>query len=150
MRRIQTGVDEDGRSTVTAVEELGDPPGPGDVGVATLGQTDGCPPTVERPGSAPFLDLGVPAGSTRWILVRMGPGYEHPDHRTDTVDYDIVLEGQAELVLDRGSVTLLPGDAAVLPGVAHQWRAGPQGCTLSIVHVGLGPLPGADPGQGGR
>ncbi len=143
MRRILTGVDDRGRSTVIAVEELDLRPSPGEVALAPLSGTHGQPPEppIDRPAHPPLLEMDLAPGSTQWLLVAMGPGYHHPDHRTDTVDYDCVLAGEAELLLDDGSVTLRPGDCAVLPGVAHQWRAGPQGCTLSITMVGLEPLP---------
>jgi mannose-6-phosphate isomerase-like protein (cupin superfamily) len=142
MRRIITGITAEGRSRVESIEEITPQLKPGDVDVAFLWATDTCPPQVpiDRPATPPLLDMGMAPGATRWMVIRMGPGYEHPDHRTDSIDWDLVLEGQADLILDAETVTLTPGDCAVLPGVAHQWRAGPQGCTLSIAMLGLEPL----------
>jgi hypothetical protein len=44
-------------------------------------------------------------------------------HRTVSLDYGVVLEGEVELVLDSGEVRLLKrGDVAVQRGTNHAWR----------------------------
>ncbi len=44
-------------------------------------------------------------------------------HVTDSVDYGIVLEGEIELELDDGSLTLLqPGTVVIQRGTHHAWR----------------------------
>ena len=44
-------------------------------------------------------------------------------HTTDTVDYIVVLSGEADLELDDGaSVHLEPGDCVVQRGTRHAWR----------------------------
>ena len=43
-------------------------------------------------------------------------------HRTQTVDYVLVLDGPVELVLDEGSVIVEPGDCVVQRGTNHAWR----------------------------
>lgn len=44
-------------------------------------------------------------------------------HRTDTIDYDIVIDGEITLDLDDGEVrTLCRGDLVVQHGVRHAWR----------------------------
>jgi uncharacterized cupin superfamily protein len=51
------------------------------------------------------------------------PGMEADGfHRTDTIDYVMVLEGEIELELDAGSVRLGPGDCVVQRGTRHAWR----------------------------
>ena len=42
-------------------------------------------------------------------------------HRTETVDYGIVLSGKLWLVLDEGEVELGPGDIVVQRGTNHAW-----------------------------
>jgi len=42
-------------------------------------------------------------------------------HRTETVDYGIVLSGEVWLVLDDGEVRLRPGDVVVQRGTNHAW-----------------------------
>ena len=42
-------------------------------------------------------------------------------HRTETVDYGIVIEGEIALVLDDSEVLLRPGSVAVQRGTNHAW-----------------------------
>ncbi|GGM96883.1 cupin [Dyadobacter beijingensis] len=49
-------------------------------------------------------------------------GAPHPlMHRTQTVDYGIVLEGEMTLVLDRAETTIYPGDIVIQNGTNHAW-----------------------------
>jgi mannose-6-phosphate isomerase-like protein (cupin superfamily) len=44
-------------------------------------------------------------------------------HTTDTVDYDIMLEGELTLEVDGGERRILrPGDIVVQHGTRHAWR----------------------------
>ncbi len=55
--------------------------------------------------------------------VDMLPGKVSPMHRTNSIDYGIVLFGQVVLELDDGSATPLgPGDVVVQRGTMHRWR----------------------------
>jgi len=49
---------------------------------------------------------------------------EHPGmHTTDSIDYDVVLEGEIVLELDDGQEVLLrPHDVAIQHGTRHAWR----------------------------
>lgn len=54
-------------------------------------------------------------------------GYLEPDapgmHTTDTIDFEVVLEGTVTLELDDGAeVTLRPGDTVVQNGTRHRWK----------------------------
>ena len=42
-------------------------------------------------------------------------------HRTESVDYGIVIEGEITLILDRGESLLKPGDVVVQRGTNHAW-----------------------------
>jgi quercetin dioxygenase-like cupin family protein len=43
-------------------------------------------------------------------------------HTTDTIDFEVVLEGTVTLELDDGAtVTLQPGDTVVQNGTRHRW-----------------------------
>jgi quercetin dioxygenase-like cupin family protein len=51
------------------------------------------------------------------------PGSVSPMHRTNSIDYGIVISGQVELELDDGATKLLgPGDIVVQRGTMHLWR----------------------------
>ena len=42
-------------------------------------------------------------------------------HRTETVDYGVVIDGELTLVLDEGEVLLRPGSVVVQRGTNHAW-----------------------------
>ena len=71
---------------------------------------------IEKPG------IMIPDG-TVLRLVDMQPGVTSPMHRTVSLDYGVVLEGEVELVLDSGEVRLMRrGDVAIQRGTNHAWR----------------------------
>ena len=52
-----------------------------------------------------------------------GRGGRHPlMHRTETVDYAVVLEGEITLLMDEGDVKLKAGDVVIQRGTNHAWR----------------------------
>lgn len=55
--------------------------------------------------------------------LRVVEGARHPFmHRTDTVDYAIVLEGEIDMLLDDEDVHLKAGDVVIQRGTNHAWR----------------------------
>lgn len=48
-------------------------------------------------------------------------GNQSPVHRTESIDYGIVLEGEIWLVLDDSEVLLKAGDVVVQRGTDHAW-----------------------------
>ena len=58
-------------------------------------------------------------------------------HRTESIDYGVVMEGEMTLVLDRGEVVLTPGSVVVQRGTNHAWanRSG-KPCRMLFVLVG--------------
>lgn len=55
--------------------------------------------------------------------VDMPPGALSPMHRTVSLDYGVVLEGEVELVLDSGETSVLKrGDVCIQRGTMHAWR----------------------------
>lgn len=60
-------------------------------------------------------------------------------HRTVSLDYGVVLEGEVELHLDSGEKRrLLRGDIFVQRGTAHQWKnpSETDPARLLLVHLG--------------
>jgi quercetin dioxygenase-like cupin family protein len=65
----------------------------------------------------------VQPGGTVCRIVDFGPQGAPLMHRTQSLDYGVVLEGEIEMELDDGSVTLMRrGDVAVQRGTKHSWR----------------------------
>jgi quercetin dioxygenase-like cupin family protein len=56
-------------------------------------------------------------------IVDMLPGQASPFHRTNSIDYGIVLEGEVELELDDGAKTTIgQGGIIIQRGTNHLWR----------------------------
>lgn len=68
---------------------------------------------------------------------RFKAGAPHPlMHRTETVDYGIVLEGEMTLILDRGETLLQAGDIVVQRGTNHAWsNRSDSRCRMAFVLV---------------
>jgi mannose-6-phosphate isomerase-like protein (cupin superfamily) len=51
-----------------------------------------------------------------------GGGSRHPFmHRTETIDYGIVIEGELTLILDEGETVVRAGDIVIQRGTNHGW-----------------------------
>ena len=78
-----------------------------------------------------FSQIGDAAAST------VQSDSPHPlMHRTESVDYGVVIEGELTLVLDEGEVQLRPGSVVVQRGTNHAWanRSGAP-CRMLFVLV---------------
>ena len=139
MRVLVTGVDADGRSCVLS-EQVGLDPVPD--GVFHFGmahRTASAPPPAGPAAHTELMDVQVPPGIAQWIVIDYEPGGIQEWHHTDTVDFDLVLQGSIDLTLVDGVHHLDAGDGAVINGVDHAWQAGPEGCRLSVLFLGTPP-----------
>ena len=81
------------------------------------------------------------------ILAEMGVhdhgGARHPGmHRTRSVDYAIVLEGEIDMLLDEGEVRLKAGDVLVQQGTNHAWvNRGAVPCRIAFVLIDARDIP---------
>ncbi|MFC8360065.1 cupin domain-containing protein [Streptomyces griseorubiginosus] len=63
-------------------------------------------------------------------------------HRTDTLDYAIVLGGEIVMLLDEEECLLKAGDIVVQRGTAHAWsNRSDSVCRIAFVLVGAEPVP---------
>jgi quercetin dioxygenase-like cupin family protein len=119
VRRVVTGVNEQGRSTVLFDDRHSG------ASARVLWATDRLPAdNASRDDSAPAFSLDTfRSRGTTFMLFELPAGQVSPMHATDTIDYIVVLKGRLELQLETGSVELGPGDCVVDRGVVHAWRA---------------------------
>lgn len=79
---------------------------------------------------AHFAEVGATEASSH-----AGPESRHAFmHRTETVDYGILLEGELTLILDVGETVIRPGDIVIQRGTNHGW-ANRSGRPCRIVFV---------------
>lgn len=81
---------------------------------------------------AHFAEIGAPEASSH-----SGDGSRHAHmHRTETIDYGIVLEGEIVLIVDEGEAIARAGDIVVQRGTNHGWanRSG-RNCRIAFVLI---------------
>ncbi len=88
--------------------------------------TDGTPaaiPIGERPEDmgARIIGTAPPPNGTRFAVIDFPPGSQPHMHRTETLDYVIVLEGEIEMDMDKSTVKLKAGDIMIQRGTNHAW-----------------------------
>jgi quercetin dioxygenase-like cupin family protein len=62
-----------------------------------------------------------PPKGTRFAVIDFPPGNHPHMHRTETIDYVIVIEGEIEMDMDDSTVKLKAGDIMVQRGTNHAW-----------------------------
>lgn len=166
VRRVVTGHRRDGRSTILADGAAPNVKERRAGNASTLlWVTDECPAEVSGTADRAARDIGVPpprcgsifriaefpphtGGDVRdneTLLSDFGIGADvargrpprHPAiHRTRSLDYVIVLEGEVDLLLDDGEVRLRTGDVVIQRGTNHAWinRSGVV-CRLGMVFI---------------
>jgi quercetin dioxygenase-like cupin family protein len=70
---------------------------------------------------ARMIGTAPPANGTRFAVIDFPPGNHPHMHRTETIDYVIVLEGEIEMDMDDSTVKLKAGDVMVQRGTNHAW-----------------------------
>jgi quercetin dioxygenase-like cupin family protein len=70
-------------------------------------------------------------------VVEYAPGVSSRMHRTQTVDYAVVMAGEIDMVLDGGKeVHLKQGDVIVQRGTVHDWiNRGKVACVIAFVLI---------------
>ena len=123
LRRIVTGHDADGRAVVTDDALLTGVPIP--TGESTLVWTStGLPVDNDDATDGRDRTVGLTlSGGTVLRIIDMLPGKRSPLHRTNSLDYGIVISGVIELELDDGALTTVEAGAIVVQrGTIHAWR----------------------------
>jgi quercetin dioxygenase-like cupin family protein len=137
-----TGHDEKGRAVVASDEQVTGQPGRSGVGSYEIWSTDSMPVDLSDDAAAAqrqgfvrhfnYVDTGH--GSVIRVL-HLEPGAARFMHRTETLDYAILLSGTCNLELDDGVVVQVrAGDIVVQRGTMHAWlNPGPEACVFAFV-----------------
>jgi uncharacterized cupin superfamily protein len=145
IRRVVTGHDAAGRSIILSdgdamVHPLGRP----GMSLGDIWSTSAYPPIVTADEPDPVsakLDFTIKNPGTRLRILESTPGGDDAKpwmHRTDTIDYGYVIEGEMCLLLDDGAeVVLREGDTVIQRGTNHAWlnRSGRR-CRMLFVMMG--------------
>ena len=143
IRRVVTAHDENGRAVV-AIDELcrnirsGRP------------RHQSC--VVWSTGSVPADNSDSEDGGARSVastdpngtvfrIVRYEPGVAPRHHRTESIDYAVVMSGEIDMELDGAVVHLRAGDVLVQRGTIHDWiNNGTEACVIAFVLIAAQPV----------
>ena len=143
LRRIITGHDANGRAVVKIDEITQNPPS---------GRPGRSACVVWTTESFPVDNTGDEDGGTRQVgttlkngtvfrVVEFLPGVSPRVHRTDSIDYAIVMSGEIDMEMDDSVVHLKAGDVLVQRGTIHNWtNRGTSPCKIAFVLVDAKPV----------
>jgi quercetin dioxygenase-like cupin family protein len=140
VRRIVTGHDASARAVFTSDEQF-EPVvvASGDAAMALVWTTASVPADNNDETDGRRRDAGLTINQGSVIrIVDMLPGGKSPLHRTNSIDYGIVLSGRVELELDDGVKTVVgPGDIVVQRGTNHLWRnpSATEVCRIAFILI---------------
>lgn len=99
---------------------------------------------------ARMLGTAPPANGTRFAVIDFPPGNHAHMHRTETIDYVLVLEGEIDMDMDDSTVKLKAGDIMVQRGTNHAWaNRGTVRARVAFVLIDAAPLGIGQPVAGG-
>lgn len=158
IQRVVTGHDANGRACLVS-EDVAEPQlvPTGDANFLLLWTTATVPADNNDETDGRARDVGTTLkGGSAFRIVDMLPGGESPFHRTNSIDYGIVLNGEIELELEDGRKTTVGKHGVIIQrGTNHLWRnTTDKPCRIAFIlieapayrHNGL-PLDEAKPEQ---
>jgi quercetin dioxygenase-like cupin family protein len=143
IRRVVTGHDDSGRAVV-AIDEISRNV------ISRRPQHESC--VVWSTGSFPSDNAGQQDGGARPVastdpngsvfrIVEYGPGVAPRNHRTESIDYAVVMAGEIDMDIDGTTVHLRQGDVLVQRGTIHNWNnRGTQPCVIAFVLIAAQPV----------
>jgi quercetin dioxygenase-like cupin family protein len=143
IRRVITGHDDQGRAKVIIDEQVknvfSQRPG---AHYSVIWSSEAFP--VNNDGnddpSGKKIGTTIPGG-TVFRVVSFGPGVAPRNHRTDSIDYAVVMSGEIDMELDVGTVHLKAGDVLVQRGTIHNWvNKGTEPCVIAFTLVAAKPV----------
>jgi quercetin dioxygenase-like cupin family protein len=147
IRRVVTGHDAKGHAIVEVDEiaknVISNRPG---ASSCVVWSTKGFPAendSFNDPTSASFKT--TVEGGTVFRIVHYAPGVTPRNHRTDSIDYAVVISGAIEMELeDNVVVKLKAGDVLVQRGTIHNWvNRGSEPCVIAFVLISAKPVTAA-------
>jgi quercetin dioxygenase-like cupin family protein len=143
IRRVVTGHDAQGRAKVLVDEQVSNviSTRPG-ANSAVIWSSDTLPVDNDGDADPSRKQIGtfIPGGSV-FRVVSFGPGVTPRNHRTDSIDYAVVISGEIDMELDIGSVHLKAGDVLVQRGTIHNWvNKGTAPCVIAFALISAKPV----------
>ena len=143
VRRVVTGHDKEGRAVIK-IDEISRNLSSSRPGHSSglIWTTEGFP--VDNDGDADEAERPVrttlPNG-TVFRVIEYQPGVAARNHRTDSIDYAVIVSGEIDMEVDEESVHLKAGDVVVQRGTIHNWtNNGTQPCVIAFILIDAKPV----------
>ena len=138
IRRVVTGHDDQGRAKVLIDETVRNviSQRPGAL-YSVIWSSAGFPVDndTELDPSVNKIGTTIPNG-TVFRIVSFGPGVTPRNHRTNSIDYAVVMSGEIDMDLDGTTVHLKAGDVLVQRGTIHNWiNKSSEPCVIAFVLI---------------
>ena len=143
IRRVVTGHDVDGRAVVLNDEATANVISRRLAHEASvIWTTQGYPVSNDGDEDASGREIGSTVkDGTVFRVVSYGPGCAPRRHRTDSIDYAVVMSGEIDMELDDTVVHLKAGDVLVQRGTIHNWvNNGSEPCVIAFVLIDAKPV----------
>ena len=143
IRRVITGHDHAGKARVV-IDEIAKNVTSGRPGAnaALIWTSEGFP--VDNDGNADTSGRSVGTTLANGVVFRVvsfGPGVAPRNHRTESIDYAVVMSGEIDMDMDGTTVHLRAGDVLVQRGTMHNWiNRGSAPCLIAFVLVAARPV----------
>ena len=82
---------------------------------------------------------------TIFRIVQYEPGVAPRNHRTDSIDYAVVMSGEIDMEMEGTIVHLKEGDVLVQRGTVHNWiNRGHEPCVIAFALIAAQPVRSGD------
>ena len=143
VRRVVTGHDSEGRAVVTIDEVSQNLRSARPRATACVVWTSqGFP--IDNTGEADqgLRETGTTLDNgTVFRILELMPGNSPRVHRTDSLDYAVIMSGEIDMELDGSTTRLKAGDVVVQRGTVHNWvNRGTEPCVIAFVLIAAKPV----------
>jgi quercetin dioxygenase-like cupin family protein len=143
LRRVVTGHDADGRAVIK-IDEISKnliSARPGST-ACVVWTTESFPVDNTIEADEGLRKTGTTlSNGTVFRVVEFAPGVAPRVHRTDSIDYAVVISGEIDMELDDSVVHLKAGDVLVQRGTIHNWvNRGSAPCVIAFVLIDAKPV----------
>src|SRR4051794_8002200 len=143
VRRIVTGHDESGKAVVKIDEPtknvISARPG---ASASVIWTTDAFPANNDGFEDESQRKVGTTLkDGTVFRVIEFSPGVQRRNHRTDSIDYVVVISGEMDMEMDDAVVHIKAGDVMVQRGTVHNWvNNGTEPCIIAFVLIDAKPV----------
>ena len=143
VRRVITGHDDSGKAVVK-IDEIVSNVREGRPGAKAhaIWTTEKFPVNNDGQEDAAARSVGTTLpGGTVFRVVEFSPGVASRNHRTNSIDYAVVMKGEIDMDIDGVLIHLKAGDVLVQRGTIHNWiNTGTKSCIIAFALIDAKPV----------